>query len=212
VRRAPAEGDFALAALLEPVCVCLEALNQARLHPGQKLAILGDGPFGLIMARLAGLRDLAGVVIAGHHDFRLKMARTSQTLNTQQSADPVADLLRLAGNDGFDAVIATVGAASAVKQGLELLRPKGRLVLFAPIAGDISLDLTRVVFNELEIVGANNDQDLMDPASDLLANPPLALQELVTHRLPLASFSEAFALAKSGKDQAIKVAIVFGHR
>jgi 2-desacetyl-2-hydroxyethyl bacteriochlorophyllide A dehydrogenase len=211
IRPAPPTADFALAALLEPVCVCLEALNQARLGPGQKLAILGDGPFGLIMARLAGLRGLDTLVVAGHHDFRLRLASPAQTLNTLGRTDPVADLMGLSGGSGYDAAIATVGSAATVAQGLELLKAKGRLVLFAPIAGQTPLDLTRAVFNELEIVGANNDHDLIDMAADLLTHPQLRLRELVTHRFPLEQYSEAFALAKSGKDHAIKVAITMDH-
>jgi 2-desacetyl-2-hydroxyethyl bacteriochlorophyllide A dehydrogenase len=209
IRLIPSSCDFVLAALLEPVCVCLEGLNQARLSKGRKLLILGDGPFGLIMSRLAAEFELKTVVVAGHHDFRLRLANTARTLNTRQLKEPVRELLKMSGDGGYDAVIMTVGSASAAKQGLELLKPKGRLVLFAPIAGDTPLDLTRAVFNELEIVGANNDQNLIDPALRLLTSPEMKLHELVTHRFPIEQFEEAFALAKSGKDSAIKVAIVF---
>jgi threonine dehydrogenase-like Zn-dependent dehydrogenase len=209
VRTVPEHCDWPVAALLEPVCVCLEALNQARLLPGQHLAILGDGPFGVIMARLARLRGLAGIVLAGHHDFRLSTAKPVATLNTARSQSAMEDLIRLADGRGYDAVIATVGRAQAVKLGLDLLKPKGRLVLFAPITGETPVDLAKVVLNELEILGANNDHDLIDQAAELLANPQLAWHELVTHRFPLARFEEAFAIARSGKAQALKVAIVF---
>ena len=209
VRRVADNGDLAVAALLEPVCVCLEALNQARLRPGQHLAILGDGPFGVIMARLARLRGLAGVVLAGHHDFRLGLAKTASTLNTARCQNAADEMKRFVNGRGYDAAIATVGNAQAVKLGLDLLKPKGRLVLFAPIIGETPVELAKVVLNELEILGANNDHDLMDEAANLLADPRLAWHEMVTHRFPLNRFAEAFATARSGKAQALKVAIVF---
>jgi threonine dehydrogenase-like Zn-dependent dehydrogenase len=209
VRPVPDSCDWPVAALLEPLCVCLEALNQARVLPGQHLAILGDGPFGVIMARLACLRGLADVVLAGHHDFRLKLAKIASTLNTARSQNTLDDLQRFVSGHGYDAVIATVGSARAVRLGLDLLKPKGRLVLFAPIPGETPVDLAKVVLNELEILGANNDRDLIDQAADLLANPQLAWHELVTHRFPVERFNEAFAAARTSKGQALKVAIVF---
>ena len=209
VRLAPSGADFAVSALLEPVCVCLEALNQSHAGKGKKLAILGDGPFGLMMSRLASLREPEAVVLAGHHDFRLNLARTAKTLNTHQCGNPIDELMQLSSGSGYDAVIVTIGSAQAVQMGLELLKPKGRLVLFAPIVGGSPLDLTRAVFQELEIVGANNDHNLMDIALELLVHPQLRLDELITHRFPLDKYSDAFALAKSSKDQAVKVAIVF---
>jgi len=209
VRIVPRSCDWPVAALLEPVCVCLEALNQARLLPGQRLAILGDGPFGVIMARLARLRGLAKVVVAGHHDFRLNTAKADATLNTARSQNAVEDMRRLADDQGYDAAIATVGSAPVVKLGLDLLKPKGRLVLFAPIPGETPVDLAKVVLNELEILGANNDRDLIDEAASLLGQPGLDWHELVTHRFPLDQFAEAFTTARSGKAQALKVAIVF---
>jgi len=45
-RIVPAHLDFAVAALMEPVCVCLEALRQTRLAPGETLLVIGDGPLG----------------------------------------------------------------------------------------------------------------------------------------------------------------------
>ncbi len=61
----PQTMDFPLASLAEPVSVCLEALAQARLKPGNSLLIIGDGPFGVLIARLAEAFDLGNVVIAG---------------------------------------------------------------------------------------------------------------------------------------------------
>jgi 2-desacetyl-2-hydroxyethyl bacteriochlorophyllide A dehydrogenase len=186
---------FTTAALAEPICVCLEALEQARVKSGDRLLILGDGPFGVLMARLAQSRKLGRLTIAGQHDFRLAFAGTAEKVNvTKQS---------LTGD--YDAVILAVASAEVVGQGLSRLVPRGRLVLFAAATQPVPVDLFHVHMKELEIVGACNDLNLFDRAMRLL--PEAA--PLVTHRFALEDFRQALKLASTGHDSAMKIAFEF---
>lgn len=205
----PESVDFAAAALAEPICVCLEALARARVGAGDKLLIVGDGPFGALMARLAGPLGLGRLVIAGHHEFRLGLAGTAVRINTTGLADPVAALREASGDVGYDAVILAVGSGAGVTQGLELLVPRGRLVVFSAVLGQTPIDLFPVHVKELEIVGACNDLDMLDEAARLLADGSLRLGELVTHRYPVEQYREAFEVAASRHGAAMKVAITF---
>lgn len=198
---------FQVAALAEPVSVCLEALAQARLASGANLLILGDGPFGVLMTRLAARLDLGEVVIAGWSDFRLSFSRQAVQVNTYQAADPT-QLLR-AVVDGYDAAILAVGSRQAFADGLRCLKPRGRMVVFSALPGDTPVDLFSVHLKELEILGACSDQDQFDEALRLLSDPVLALAELVTHQFSLEAYQPAFQLAEHGKDQALKVAFTF---
>lgn len=203
-----ADLPFSTAALAEPVCVCLQALAQANLTAASRLLIIGDGPFALIMARIAIRSGLSQVVLAGRHDFRLSFATGATTLNLKRHADPLATLTALAPR-GYDAVIATVGNLDAVRWGLDLLRPKGRLVLFAAMPGQTPIDLFRVHVKELAIVGACNDQDRLDQAIALLTDPSLALGQLVTHRTNWQDYSQALQIAAHQHDSALKVALLW---
>ncbi len=197
------------AALAEPVCVCLEALAQARLAEGAQLLIIGDGPFGAVMARLAGSMPLAQTVIAGHHDFRLGFAGRALKVKVARGGDAREALLAPTGGRGYDAVILAVGRAEAAQLGLELLKARGRLVIFSAIEGLTPLDLFSLHVRELEIVGACNDRDRLDEAVAWLAGPGRGIEELVTHRLPLERYRDALELARSGRGEAMKVAFVF---
>lgn len=208
-RAIPDEMDFATAALMEPVCVSLEAVRQANLRPGHSLLIIGDGPFGVLMARLAGEMDLARVVIAGHHAARMAFAPTARAIDLRASPDPADTLRKASGGAGFDAVILAVAAREAVALGLDALRPKGRLVIFAPMPGETPIDLFAVLLRELEIVGSVNDPGLMDEAIAALSQPSLALDDLVTHRFRLDDYREAFALAENRQGAAMKIAFTF---
>ena len=208
-RTIPRTVSFPLAALAEPVCVCLEALDQARLPANGTLLILGDGPFGILIARLARALPLAKVVVLGHHDFRLGFAANAERINAKKMADPIGAARAETAGRGYDAAILGVGSARAVRDGSALLRPKGRFVVFSAIPGDTPVDLFNVHVKELEIVGACNDNDRFSEAVSKLADPALRLGEFITHRFPLVAYKDAFALAERGREEAIKVAFTF---
>ncbi|MCJ7550211.1 MAG: alcohol dehydrogenase catalytic domain-containing protein, partial [Anaerolineae bacterium] len=208
-RMIPQSVPFTAAALAEPVSVCLEALAQAALPAGGTLLILGDGPFGILMARLAASLPLRKTVLAGWEDFRLGFAQSAVTINTKAMPNPVERLRTEAEELGYDAVILAVGSPDAVRQGIALLRPKGRFVVFSALPGETPIDLFRVHMDELEIVGACSDENRLDDAIAQLSDPTLNLRELVTHTFPLEHYAEALTLAETGHDRALKVAFVF---
>jgi threonine dehydrogenase-like Zn-dependent dehydrogenase len=213
-RHLPAHVPFAVGALFEPLCVCLQALAQARLRPSDRLLILGDGPFGLIMAHLAQALNLGNLVLAGRHDFRLAHAATSDipvrttvyTVNTKGATDLVQTLLDAQAGRGYDAIILAT-ARAPVNALLGALQRKGRMVFFSAVPGETPIDLFAVHVKELELIGACNDEDRLDDALAYLTAHSDSLAELVTHHLPLEEFQSALELAAHAHDQAIKVAM-----
>jgi len=187
----------AVGALLEPVCVCLQAVARAGNVRGRRVLVAGDGPFGNLIARLAR-RAGAEVVVAGRSPFRL--GRIPSGIAKTASEPPAG---------AFDAAVLAVSSAEAAASCLRALRPRGRLVVFSPLAGPTPLELLPLLVRELEIVGACNDEDRLDEAMAYLSDPALGVPELVTHELPFARWPEAFALARDGHDRALKVALAF---
>jgi len=208
-RPIPDTVPFRVAALAEPVCVCLEALERAKLAPGCSLLILGDGPFGVLMSRLAARLSLGRVVLAGQIDFRLAFTHSAVCLNTRDTPDAVKSLLDANRGAGYDAAILAVGSRRAMADGIKCLKPRGRMVVFSALPGETPVDLFHVHLKELEIVGACSDRDMLDQAVMLLSDPILRLQELVTHQFRLEEYRQAFDLVEHGKNQALKVAFEF---
>ena len=208
-RHIPDVVPFTVAALAEPVSVCLEALAQANLSQGDSLLIMGDGPFGVLMARLAQNLQLDKVVIAGWQDFRLRFAAGAVQVNTSQADDPRARLRAEVDEGGYDAVILAVSSAQAARDGLALLRAKGRFVVFSALPGETPVDLFDVHVRELEIAGACNDQERLNAAIACLADPALCLGDLITHTFPLEAYQTALDQAATRHDETLKVAFVF---
>ncbi len=210
VRRIPDGVDFAVAALLEPVAVCLEAVRRGRVAEGETVLVVGDGPFGIMIARLARRQRPARLVMVGRHEFRLSQVPEAETINEKRADDVTASVLEATSGQGVDVAVLAAGSAKGVELCLQVLRPRGRLVIFSGLLDPVPIDLFRLHVKELEILGACNDQDYLDEALARLSDPALRLDSLITHRVPFAEWRRAIELASHGKDEALKVAITFG--
>lgn len=196
VRKLPPTLPFDTGALLEPVSVCLQAISRAGEIKGKRVLVVGDGPFGNIIARLANRAGAAQVVVIGKEPFRL-------------SRIPNVEIAVNLADKSVDVAILAVSANEAVMTCLNALRPRGRLVVFSNIIGPVSLNLFAVHVSELEILGACNDENKMDEAMNCLADPALALNEIITHHIQFPYWKDAFHLAGEQHHQAIKVALTF---
>ena len=196
VRVLPEAVPTVLGALLEPVSVCLQAVARAGDVLGKNVLVIGDGPFGNIIARLALRAGANLVLVVGREPFRLQQIRGAETS-------------REAPNKTMDVAILAVSSSEAAATSLAALRPRGRLVIFSALPDPVPIDLFSLHISELEIVGACNDEDRLNEALECLSDPNLALEELITHTLPFPRWPEAFELARNGHDQALKVALTF---
>jgi 2-desacetyl-2-hydroxyethyl bacteriochlorophyllide A dehydrogenase len=196
VRELPEEVPFPLGALMEPVANCLQAISRAGEINGKNVLVVGDGPFGNIIARLAQRAGASRVMVAGKEPFRLGMI-------------PGAEIVENPAPASVDVAILAVSSAQALSTCLSALRKRGRLVVFSLLQDPVPIDLFTLHVAEQEIVGCCNDEDKMDEALMCLSDPTLNLSELVTHSILFAQWKEAFHLAKDRHDLALKVALVF---
>src|SRR5690606_18862096 len=122
---------IAIGSLLEPVAVCLEAISRAGTIAQRDVLVVGDGPFGNIIARLAKRKGAARVVVCGREHFRMAQIRGAETVT---HVDEKA----------FDVAILAVSAADAVAACMRALRPRGRLVLFSSLTQPVPVDLFKL--------------------------------------------------------------------
>ena len=201
VRRIPKGMAFTTAALMEPVCVCLEAIERARVPAGGTVLVAGDGPFGVIIANLcAAIKDIK-VILLGRHEFRMGYA--GDAIKIMDGPDALQSVIEASGG-GVDSAIMCAGTNSALDICVAALKSRGTLSVFSAIHGTAKVDMLRVHIKELNICGSCNDMDFPDDAVERLASGDLG--RIVTHRFPLDGYAAAFDIAANGKDNALKVA------
>ena len=211
VRIKPPEISFALASLMEPVCVCLEAINRAQVKSGDNVLIAGDGPFGIMMSKLCAARNPKRIIQTGWNEGRLKQVtgHLVTTLNEKKEPDVAKKIMELTEGAGVDSAILCVSNPDAVDLCIDMLRPRGIFVVFSALGGKTPVDLMQVHMKELTIAGSNNDEGFMDEAIRLLSDPMLNMNSIVTHELPFEKWEEAFRIVEHAEDDCLKVSLVF---
>ncbi len=144
------------AVFCEPLAAAYEIFEQTRIEPSESTAILGDGRLGAIVALALNAEGLTPVV-GGHH--RDKLDRLA-ALGVKVSLE--ADL-----RPGFDVVIDATGHATGLLRAIELVRPRGRLILKSTAAASAALNLAPLVVNEITVIGSRCGR--FRPALDALA-------------------------------------------
>lgn len=208
-RKKPKSLNFAESTLMEPVCVCIEAIERTNMRDGNTVLIIGDGPFGILMSRLCSIYENAKVILLGRHPFRMEHAVNAVTINEKLSEDPLEEILAASDGKGIDSAILCVGTNQALDLAVAALRPRGTLSVFSGIPGRPAIDMFMIHVKELNICGSCNDMNYLDKALEYLEDEELNLKEVITHQLPFEQFKEAFRLAAKGKDSALKVSMVF---
>ena len=178
------------------------ALSKIAPSGRDTLAVVGLGPVGLtgvMFAKAMGAR----VIGIGRRKIRLDLARelgADEIVDIDQVAEPGKALLELTGGRGVDAAYETSGSPDAYAAMLQALRRGGRAVTVAGVKMESPLVLGAMVGKQLTIMGSFVMPLHMygDLARFMVAHD-LHFEPMVTHRFPLESAPEAFALFDSGE-------------
>jgi L-iditol 2-dehydrogenase len=207
----PAGVSFEEATFVEPVSTCLKAVRKARVMPGETVAVIGQGPIGLLLMILA---KYEGATVFTSDPMPGRRA-ASVRFGAAEAFDPMTvDLLgemrsRTEGR-GVDAVLLAVPNPSLVAEALSLARPGGRVLLFAhndPVL-QLAFPAAAVGVEEREILGSYSASvDMQEESAALVFSRRIPVKELISHRFPLERIAEAVEMASRPADNTLKVVI-----
>jgi len=202
--RIPDELTFDEATLIEPTACCVRAVSKCGISLGDTVLVVGDGPLGLLNAQVSRCAGASVVMLSGHHDYRLEIAKqlnVDQVFNSKK-VDVEKEVMELTDGRGADFVIVAVASTDAVRQSMELVRHGGNICIFGDFRDvpqpNLGLDLKLVLRDGVDIFGSwGCSTQNYRVAFDLVASGRVKVREMITHRFPLEKFSEAVKLFSS---------------
>ena len=194
------------AALVEPVAVAVHDVRRSQLAPGEKAVVIGGGPIGVLIATVA--RHFGGdvVVVELDEQRRAQIDALGFTTLDPRAVDQVEWVTRWSGGAGADVVFEVSGAAAAVLGATSLAKVRGTIVVVAIHSTPREIDLQRVFWRELSILGARVYQrEDFETAVDLVAGGVIPADLLITRIVPLTGTQDAFADLEAGRAMKILV-------
>jgi threonine dehydrogenase-like Zn-dependent dehydrogenase len=172
-----------LAVFIEPVAAAYEIFEQIDLARDERIAVLGDGRLGALVA-LALRANGYTPVVGGHHRGKLDfIAKLELQVELEEHMRP-----------GFDCVIDCTGRPAGFTRALELVRPRGRVILKSTAADGAALNLAPIVINEVTLIGSRCGR--FAPAVAALNSGEIDPRRLISARYPLDDAPAALAAAR----------------
>ncbi len=170
------------AVFVEPLAAAAEILEQKRIEPGMRAAVLGDGRLGLLVAQV--LRHAqARVTVIGRHAEKLDLAR-SWGFEATMAADgnhPAASFLM---------VVEATGSPSGLEEALRLVKPRGTVVMKSTFRVPAQFDTAKLVVDEITLLGSRCGN--FPAAIDLLRRGHVNVLPMISKVFPLERGLEAF--------------------
>lgn len=215
----PPGVSFEEAALTEPTSVALHALRQAKMGVGDKVAILGTGTIGIILAQWARILGASEVYLVDVVEEKLRVAQEysfTETVNASKE-DTVKSILEKTGQRGVDVSIEAAGNPITFKQSIQVVRKGGKVVFLGNMRGEVTLPgelVSSILRKELTMYGTWNSRFAELPKNEWAATlhfikvGKLRVKPLITHRFELKQAKEAFQMMYKGEEFFNKVMFV----
>ena len=206
---AVAEGlSPGLAAMAEPLAVCLHGTKRAGALLGKRVLITGCGPIGALSILTARRAGAAEITVA---DISAQPLTFAQRLGADRAIDlstePDALDAYTADKGHFDVLFEASGAEPALVGALAALRP-GAVIVQLGLGGDMSLPMNTIVAKELELRGSFRFHEEFGWAVQMMQQGLIDPSPLITQTFGIEDAVAAFTLA-SDRSQAMKVQLDF---
>ncbi len=194
---------------IEPLACAVRAVHRSRMTVGDTVVVIGAGPMGQDVAKVAALTGASMVVVSEPNPVRRKIAsaRGYERVIDPTQEDLEAVVMELTHGIGADITFEVAGLSQTVNQAISVTRPGGRIVQVGVPTEAVNIDIRKVIIGELEIIGEHATQWDFGTSIELIRSKKVDMTSLITHTMPLAKGLEAMNLAMTSSE-AVKVVLI----
>src|SRR5499426_2524080 len=132
------------AVFTEPLAAALATLDQVEVSASQRVAVIGDGKLGQLISRVIATTG-CDLTLIGKHRNKLELASRAGVKTAESGAVEIRPEAR------FDFVVEASGSSGGLGLALDLVRPRGAIILKSTFHGAAGLDTSKIVVNEIRV-------------------------------------------------------------
>ena len=206
----PDNMGFDEGAMIEPLAVAVHAVNRIDKIKGMRIAVLGAGPIGILVAQVAKGLGAESVMITDISDIRLEKAKECGVdfcVNTKNH-DFGNAMLECFGPDKADVIYDCAGNNITMGQAIKYARKGSTIILVAVFAGMAQVDLAVLNDHELDLntTMMYRNEDYLE-AIRLVAEGKVALKPLISKHFAFRDYLKAYQYIDENRETTMKVLI-----
>ncbi len=179
----PDSIDDRQAVFIEPLAAAFRIIEQLQLHDYRDVMLIGAGRLGQLIARVMVLQKKPLTVVVRHAQQRELLQ--DLPLNCIDESAVEAKIV--------DVTIDATGQQSGLELALHALRPQGICVMKSSYSSPVTVDLTRLVIDEVELFGSRCGP--FSTAIKALEDGLIETESLIDATFKIDDYQAAFALA-----------------
>lgn len=186
------------AALAEPLACCINGLERALFAPGKSLLVIGAGPVGILLVRLARAFGACLTILADINTKRLEMASIAGAdyLIDRSHMDLFKTVMDITEGKGANMVFTACPSPSAQEDSLKVVARRGCINFFGGLPQDsrnIEVNSNHIHYNEVYVTGSHGSTPRQHTlAMELIRSKRIDVSDLVTHQFRLEEIHDAF--------------------
>lgn len=189
----PANVTDEQAVFVEPLAAAYGIMEQVEIKPETRAAVIGDGKLGLLCALSLNLKS-DNVFLIGKHRGKMRLAERAGIEGVM-----LAEAAKL--NRSFDVAVEASGSESGFATALDLLKPRGKLILKSTFSGKPTWEAWRVVVDEITVVGSRCGR--FAPALKLLEEGKIDVESFISAEYSLSD--GIAAMQRAAEKEVLKI-------
>jgi L-idonate 5-dehydrogenase len=195
----PADFDYSLGALLEPLSVAMHSVQRSGGVAGKSVLITGGGTIGQMILLCANACGASKVVVSDLRPFARDFAIGQGAAGAIDPADPnCAGHAKAYAEDGFEVVFEAAGVGAALNQGMQLAAKGATVVQVGTLPDGTAIPANLLLTRELSYVASWRFANVFDRVIDLIQSGKIKPSSLITNIYPMDDLQAAIAEAGGG--------------
>jgi len=206
VYKLPDHLSYEAGALIEPLAVAVHAVKRAKIGLGDKVAIMGAGPIGILVAAVCKAAGAEEIIVADIADIRLETAMVMGATRTVNSMrESVVEVVReMTGGRGIGKTFECVGREETFVQAMTCLCKGGQATMLG-IFEQPTLEIPATIFVAQEITVQGSQGYCWDFETALGLTNKIDLGRIISHEFALSDIDRAMKTALDTKEKAVKI-------
>jgi len=193
LHRVPASVPDEMAVFTEPLAAALEIQEQINIKPNDRVLLIGAGRLGQLIAQTLALTGCDLRVVARHPHQQNLLKQRGIRIISEEEVQPWR----------WDVVVEATGSPGGFSLARQAIRPRGTLVLKSTYKGEMNVNFSSIVVDEINIIGSRCGP--FEPALRLMESRQVDPTVLITAEYKLNDALKAFE--RAAEPGALKVLV-----